>query len=330
MESVRLQEHSTDLRRDLSWPRIPGVARLLTVCAVMFAGVPAATVQAAVLQLVQSNTVTSSATGITTVTLGIPVDTTKSFLVFQARTSAAVPGGATVRGRLTSTTVEFQRVTSETSTITIQWYVATFGSGVFVQRGETAQSALTVNVGDHIGRHHGPGVRAVLEDLDGCRYGVVDRRDRRRRPDHRDEPADPKQHSSMPRTSSRGRSSSSRTRPTSTSSAGLAVLGQLMAAATGSIDGHTPDGGQHQEDVGPGELADHGYRRRHRRQDVAGTAHQHHDDHHRSKHFGARDRRGFLAGDRIQGCVDGLDRKRDVCQRVCVKPRPCSGAPTSM
>src|SRR4026209_276573 len=121
MEPVRLQRHSTDLRRDLSWPRIPGVARLLTVCAVMFAGVPAATVQAAVLQQIQSGVATSSATGITTVTLGTAVDMTKSFLVFQTRTSAAVPGGATVRGRLqTPTTLQFERATTETSTITIQ------------------------------------------------------------------------------------------------------------------------------------------------------------------------------------------------------------------
>src|SRR6185503_11558667 len=76
-------------------------------------------------------------------------DTTKSFLVFQTRSSGDRPVNTTVRGRIASaTTIEFERVTNEGAplTIAIQWYVATFGSGVSVQRGSATMSATTVNV----------------------------------------------------------------------------------------------------------------------------------------------------------------------------------------
>ena len=75
------------------------------------------------------------------------VDMTKSVLIFQARSNSNRPGGTMVRGRLTSaTTIEFERVTDDVPAgvvVNIQWYIATFGSGVFVQRGETTQSATT-------------------------------------------------------------------------------------------------------------------------------------------------------------------------------------------
>lgn len=107
---------------------------------------PARHASAAILQQVQSGTVTSTGNGITSVTIS-SIDTTKSVLIFQTRTDSGMPGGSTVRGRLqSSTSIEFQRVTTETAPIRIQWYLATFGSGVTVQRGEVAQSNTTVNV----------------------------------------------------------------------------------------------------------------------------------------------------------------------------------------
>jgi hypothetical protein len=95
---------------------------------------------------VQSGTTSSAANGTTTVTIS-NVDTTRSFLVFNVRSNSGRPPGSTVRGRLaSSTTIEFVRVTDETSTINIQWYVATFSAGVSVQRGEVTLSTTTVNV----------------------------------------------------------------------------------------------------------------------------------------------------------------------------------------
>ncbi|HJY34608.1 MAG TPA: S24/S26 family peptidase, partial [Vicinamibacterales bacterium] len=103
---------------------------------------------AAVIQQVQSGTVNNTANGTQTVTIS-SIDTTKSFLVFQTRSSGDRPVNTTVRGRIASaTTIEFERVTNEGAplTIAIQWYVATFGSGVSVQRGSATMSATTVNV----------------------------------------------------------------------------------------------------------------------------------------------------------------------------------------
>jgi len=103
---------------------------------------------AAIIQQVQSGTVNNTANGTQTVTIS-SIDTTKSFLVFQTRSSGDRPVNTTVRGRIaSSTTIEFVRVTNEATplAIDIQWYVATFGSGVSVQRGSATMSATTVNV----------------------------------------------------------------------------------------------------------------------------------------------------------------------------------------
>ena len=101
------------------------------------------------IQLVQSGTAVNNANGIQTITIS-SVDMTKSVLIFQARSNSNRPPGSMVRGRLkTATTIEFERVTDNVPAgvvINIQWYLATFASGVFVQRGETTQSATTVNV----------------------------------------------------------------------------------------------------------------------------------------------------------------------------------------
>ncbi|HXI28300.1 MAG TPA: hypothetical protein VNG89_07755, partial [Vicinamibacterales bacterium] len=124
------------------------MTRLLVAFAISTVVLAPRSASAAVLQGVQSGTAVNNANGIQTITIA-PVDTTKSFLVFQTRSNSALPPASTVRGRLqSSTTIEFERITSEATpaTITIQWYVATFGSGVSVQRGETTVSATTVNV----------------------------------------------------------------------------------------------------------------------------------------------------------------------------------------
>src|SRR6266851_82632 len=126
-----------------------GVGRLLAVCAVLLAAVPARDVSAAVVQQVQSGTAVNNANGIQTITIS-SVDMTKSVLIFQARSNSSRPVASEVRGRLkTATTIEFERVTDNVPAgvvINIQWYLATFGSGVSVQRGETTQSATTVNI----------------------------------------------------------------------------------------------------------------------------------------------------------------------------------------
>jgi hypothetical protein len=95
---------------------------------------------------VQQGTATSSADGTTTVTINT-VDPTKAYLLFSLRSNLNRPPGSTVRGRLASaTTVEFLRVTDETSTITIQWQVIEYTCGVSVQRGETVQNAASTDV----------------------------------------------------------------------------------------------------------------------------------------------------------------------------------------
>ncbi|MEA2464276.1 MAG: hypothetical protein QOJ98_2023, partial [Acidobacteriota bacterium] len=125
------------------------MARTLGVLALFIAGVPARGAFAAVVQQVQSGTVTNNANGTQVVTIS-PVDTTKSFLIFQTRSNSTIPRDSTVRGRLqTSTTIEFDRVTTVGTVpdIDIQWYVVSFGSGVSVQRGDTALlNATTTDV----------------------------------------------------------------------------------------------------------------------------------------------------------------------------------------
>ncbi len=79
------------------------VAILLCLCAVpQDAG-------AAVLQQVQSGTAVNSANGIQTVTIS-SIDITKSFLIFQVRSTGDRPVSTTLRGRLaSSTTIQFER-----------------------------------------------------------------------------------------------------------------------------------------------------------------------------------------------------------------------------
>lgn len=94
---------------------------------------------------VQTGTATSSSNGTVTVSISA-VDPAKSFLIFETRHNSNRPPGSTVRGRiLNSTTLEFVRVTDETSTIDIRWYVVQHPR-VKVQRGEVTQNATTVDV----------------------------------------------------------------------------------------------------------------------------------------------------------------------------------------
>ena len=92
MDSVCLQVRPADRRRDfLPAGAARGIARLLAVWAILFAGVPVRQASAAIVQLVQSGTAVSSANGIVTVTLPTAVDTTKSVLIFQGRSNSNRP-----------------------------------------------------------------------------------------------------------------------------------------------------------------------------------------------------------------------------------------------
>jgi hypothetical protein len=151
MDFVCLHERFADRMRDVPFTGVAhGLARMLAVSALLLVAVPARQASAAVIQVVQSGTAINNANGIQTVTFTTAVDMTKSVLIFQARSNSNRPPGSLVRGRLkTATTIEFERVTDNVPAgvvINIQWYLATFGSGVFVQRGETTQSGTTTNV----------------------------------------------------------------------------------------------------------------------------------------------------------------------------------------
>jgi fibronectin-binding autotransporter adhesin len=96
---------------------------------------------------VQSGTLTSSGNGTNTATLTTAVIPTNAFLIFNTRHNSGVPGGSMVRGRIASSnSVEFVRVTTETSTMNIQWYVVEYSAGVRVQRGEVNQTNTVINV----------------------------------------------------------------------------------------------------------------------------------------------------------------------------------------
>lgn len=83
---------------------------------------------AAEFKAIQSGATSSSGDGTVTVTIS-SVDTTKAFLIFQTRHNSNRTVGSMVRGRIaTSTTLQFTRVTDETSTMQIQWYVVEFSS----------------------------------------------------------------------------------------------------------------------------------------------------------------------------------------------------------
>lgn len=95
---------------------------------------------------VQSGNLTSSANGTVTATIST-VDMTKAFLLFSLSSNLNRPPGSEVKGRLASaTTVEFNRVTDETATITIHWDVIEYACGVSVQRGATALTGTSTDV----------------------------------------------------------------------------------------------------------------------------------------------------------------------------------------
>jgi outer membrane protein assembly factor BamB len=86
------------------------------------------------------------------------VNINRSFLMFQGAngaTNSVRPNIAEIRGRIvphacptTPPTVQFFRVTNETTTVDLSWYVVEFARGVNVQRGTVAsQSSSTINVG---------------------------------------------------------------------------------------------------------------------------------------------------------------------------------------
>jgi hypothetical protein len=118
----------------------------LLVIVLLLAGATPA--RSALLSSIQTGTTFSTSAGTLTVPI-TSVDTTKSFLVFQERSSSNRPVGSYFRGRLASaTSVEFVRATDEPmpARVDIRWYVVSFASGVRVQRGEVAQTASTINV----------------------------------------------------------------------------------------------------------------------------------------------------------------------------------------
>jgi hypothetical protein len=118
---------------------------LLVILLLLAGATPA---RSALLSSIQTGTTFSTSAGTLTVPI-TSVDTTKSFLVFQERSSSNRPVGSYFRGRLASaTSVEFVRATDEPmpARVDIRWYVVSFASGVRVQRGEVAQTASTINV----------------------------------------------------------------------------------------------------------------------------------------------------------------------------------------
>ena len=72
------------------------------------------------------------------------VDLEKSFLVFSQSVDSPNPGEFQVKGNLTdSTTVRFERTTAG-SIVFVEWYVAEFESGVFVQRDDNDHLLLLI------------------------------------------------------------------------------------------------------------------------------------------------------------------------------------------
>jgi hypothetical protein len=139
---------SVSFESSLSFPGLAAVAAISLAGLLLVHG----TAFAAVAQQVQSGTVANAANGVQVVNIAA-VDPAKSFLIFEARSNSNRPVASSVRGRIPiacanpCATIEFERLTDEgaPATITIQWYVVTFVTGVRVQRGETAQDALVKN-----------------------------------------------------------------------------------------------------------------------------------------------------------------------------------------
>ena len=118
------------------------------VAAGVVCGALAAPARAAVLSGVQTGTAVSNANGTLTVPI-TAINPAQSILFFETSSDSDRPPGSTVRGTIASaTTLTFIRVTDEVAPahINIRWYVATFASGVTVQRGEVAQGAAVIDV----------------------------------------------------------------------------------------------------------------------------------------------------------------------------------------
>jgi hypothetical protein len=102
----------------------------------------AAAAPAATLNSVQTGSFSMSTTT-QTVTLATPIDPTRSFLTFGVSENATDPAFGHVTGQITNaTTLTFER-TSNGGTVTVKWYVASFRTGVTVQRGQADISDST-------------------------------------------------------------------------------------------------------------------------------------------------------------------------------------------
>lgn len=122
---------------------------LLASCLTILLSISSIAHAAAIFKGVQSGSFTHTTTNGTRtsqVNLASSIDTSKSYLMFQARHSSTDPGGSMIRGRiLNGTTLEFESVYDRSNSINVQWYVVEYNSGVRVQRGTISQSGTTVN-----------------------------------------------------------------------------------------------------------------------------------------------------------------------------------------
>ncbi len=99
-----------------------------------------------VVNSIQKGTATLGGGSASTAAVITAVDPSRAFLVFSVRENLGDPESGTVTGRLASpTSVVFERI-GTTGTITLEWSVVDFASGVSVQRGTLAMGATTVNV----------------------------------------------------------------------------------------------------------------------------------------------------------------------------------------
>ncbi len=80
----------------------------------------------------------------------VPVDPTRSFVIFQTRHAGARPVDSEIRARLNDngTVVEFTRVTNSNTIVTVdlRFYVLEFSNGVRVQRGVAKQTGATTTI----------------------------------------------------------------------------------------------------------------------------------------------------------------------------------------
>lgn len=103
----------------------------------------------AILRDVQAGTARSVMTGVTAVTIPRAVRPDHSFLIFQTRHASDRPSGSVLRGQIIdASTIEFTRNTSETMPVPmdISWYVVEFASGIRVQRGNAALTAVATSI----------------------------------------------------------------------------------------------------------------------------------------------------------------------------------------